>query len=254
MQPVRQVPLAVTLAPLGDPASAMAWAAGRGIRGIQLSASHPQTRPRDLGASARRDLRAMVARHELVVSGIDLWIPAGHFVEAAHADRAIDAVRAACDLAGEMGRVAVTLELPLEGTDEAAASRAHEAVAAVAAAADRAGVLVADAAGAAGCPWPPIGICVDPARELSDGADPALAASRAGGRLVGARLVDLTRSGMRGPPDGGTGSRLDLLGFRIALETAGFRGLPVIDARQWADPHAGTEACVRAWQALLPQA
>lgn len=254
MQTVRQVPLAVTIAPLGDPASAMAWAAGQGIRGIQLSASHPQTRPRDLGASARRDLRAMVGRHELVVSGIDLWVPTGHFIDPAHADRAMDAVRGACELAGDLGRVAVTLELPAAGADQQAAPRVREAVAAIAAAADRAGVLVADVAGTAECPWPPIGACIDPARELADGTDPALAASRAGARLVGARLVDLTRSGMRGPPDGGPGSRLDLLSFRIALETAGFRGLPVIDARQWVDPHAGAAACVRAWQALLPPA
>jgi hypothetical protein len=72
-------------------------------------------------------------------------------------------------------------------------------------------------------------------------------ASRAGSRIVSARIVDLLRSGMRGPVGRSGESRLDVLSFRIALEMAGFRGLPVIDARQWVDPHAGVVASADAW-------
>jgi hypothetical protein len=57
--PVRtQHPVAATVAPLGDPASAFAWLSAAGIRGAQLSATQPGMRPRELGESARRDLRA----------------------------------------------------------------------------------------------------------------------------------------------------------------------------------------------------
>lgn len=252
MHPARQLPISVTVAPLGDVGSAVAWAALHGIRGIQLSATHPATRPRDLGASARRDLRAIVARHELEVSGIDLWIPAAHFTDPAHAERALDAVRAACTLASDLGRVPLTVELPAPPPEGTPAAARDEAIAAVAAAADHSGILVADAAGARACPWPPIGACIDPAALLAAGEDPVTVAARAGKRLVAARLVDLLRTGMRGAPGVGDGSRLDLLGYRIALETAGFTGLPVIDARQWNDPRGEALACARRWAALLP--
>ena len=107
-----QIPLGVTIAALGDTAAALAWVASRGIAGVQLSATHPSMRPRDLGVSARRDLRATLARYELVVTGIDAWIPSEHFIDPAHADRAIEAACAACEFASEFGRVPVTLQLP----------------------------------------------------------------------------------------------------------------------------------------------
>lgn len=251
MRTDRQVPLAVTVAPLGDVAAAMAWAAANGFRGVQLSATDPQTRPRDLGASARRDLRASLVRHELQAAGIDLWIPPSHFTDPANADRALDAVRAACALASDLGRIPVSLVLPAPAAAADGTPVASEWVAAVASAADRAGVTIADTSGAQGCPWPPIGICMDPAAVLARGDDPVSVAARAGSRLAAARLVDLLRSGMRGPPGGSDGARLDLLGYRIALETAGFRGLPVVDARQWQDPRGGALACAHAWTALL---
>ena len=242
-----QLPLAVTVAPLGDPAAAFVWAASQGIRGVQLSATHPGMRPRDLGASARRDLRATFTRLELVASGIDAWIPAAHFMEPANAERAIDAACAACELAGELGRVPVTLQLPRAAVDSSDAPRRAEAIAAIVAAADRAGVLVADASNADDAPWPPVGISLDPAAVLADGGDPAAFASRAGARIASARVVDLLRSGMRGPVGSSGESRLDALAYRIALEMAGFHGLPVIDARQWIDPHAGVVVSAEAW-------
>ena len=242
-----QLPLAVTVAPLGDPAAAFVWAASQGIRGVQLSATHPGMRPRDLGASARRDLRATFARLELVASGIDAWIPASHFMEPANAERAIDAACAACELAGELGRVPVTLQLPRAAPDSSDAPRRAEAIAAIVSAADRAGVLVADASNADDVPWPPVGLSLDPAAVLADGGDPAAFASRAGARIASARMVDLLRSGMRGPVGRSGESRLDVLAYRIALEMAGFRGLPVIDARQGVEPHAGVVASAEAW-------
>ncbi|MFM9144330.1 MAG: hypothetical protein ACKORL_02915 [Phycisphaerales bacterium] len=82
-----QHPLAATVAPLGDPASAFAWLSAAGIRGAQLSATQPGMRPRELGESARRDLRATLVRLELVASGIDAWIPTSHFTDPATVER-----------------------------------------------------------------------------------------------------------------------------------------------------------------------
>jgi len=244
-----QHPVAATVAPLGGPASAFAWLSAAGIRGAQLSATQPGMRPRDLGESARRDLRATLVRLELVASGIDAWIPASHFTDPANVERAIDAVAAACELAGELGRVPVCVMLPAAGAGDAPDARRRETIAAVTAAADRHGVTIADAGPSTDLPFPPFGRCIDPAAVLASGGDPALEASRAGTRLAAARIVDLTRAGMRGPVGIAGESRLDVLAYRIALEVAGFRGLAVVDARQWTDPRAGISACAAAWGA-----
>jgi len=273
-----QVPLGVTIAALGDTAAALAWVASHGIAGVQLSATHPSMRPRDLGVSARRDLRATLARYELVVTGIDAWIPSDHFVDPAHADRAIEAACAACELASAFGRVPVTLQLPratssagvhgsnarphaagphaasqtTNAAEETHAARRRDAIGAIASAAERSGVTVADASGAEGAPWPPVGASLDPAAVLAEGGDPVQVISQLGGRLVSARIVDLLRSGMRGPVGVAGESRLDVLGYRVALEMAGLARFPVIDARQWVDPHAGIISTVHAWSRAIP--
>jgi sugar phosphate isomerase/epimerase len=156
-------------------------------------------------------------------------------------------VAAACELAGELGRVPVCVTLPVAGADDASVARRRETVAAIAAAADRHGVTIADAGPSTDLPFPPFGRCIDPAAVLAAGGDPAAEATRAGTRLAAARIVDLTRAGMRGPVGIAGESRLDALAYRIALEVAGFRGLAVIDARQWTDPRGGIAACAAAW-------
>jgi sugar phosphate isomerase/epimerase len=247
MSRAAQAHLAVTIAPLGEPAAAIAWASSRSFCGVQLSATQPGMRPRDLGPSARRDLRATLTRHEVVASGIDALVPTSHLVDPQHSERAVDAICAACELAAELGRAPVVVQLPEVGSDAAESARRSAAIAVIAAAADRVGVSIADLSGAGDAPWPPIGIGIDPAALLAAGGDPAVAASRAGSRLVAARVVDQLRSGLRGPIGLRGDSRLDPLAFRIALDTAGFRGLPVVDCRQWTDPRAGAEACLDAW-------
>ncbi len=251
MAPALQANLGVTIAPLGDAAAAIAWASARSFRGVQLSATQPGMRPRDLGPSARRDLRATLVRHEVIASGIDALVPPSHLLDPQHAERAVDAICAACELAAELGRAPVVIQLPDVAPDGAGSGRRAAAVSMIAAAADRVGVSVADLGGGAEAPWPPVGMAIDPAAMIAAGGDPASAASRAGGRLVAARVVDQLRSGLRGPVGVRSEARLDVLAFRIALDTAGFRGLPVVDCRQWTDPRAGAEQCLAAWPAGL---
>lgn len=248
-----QVPLSVTLAPLGEPGEAMAWASGAGLRGVQLSVTGTGMRPRDLGPSARRDLRATLTRLELVASGIDALVPGAHFLDPATAERALDAVEGACGLAGDLGRVPVTVQLPA-ATDDASRVRRRDILTRLASAADRVGVSIADLGGGDDAAWPPVGVAVDPAAVLADGGDPANAVSRAGARLVAVRVVDLLRSGMRGPLGLAGEARLDALAFRIAVELAGGSGLPVIDCRQWPHPREGVRQTVDAWQRADPRA
>lgn len=260
----QQISLSVTVAALGDPSQALAWASANGLRGVQLSATHPATRPRDLGASARREIRSMLGRYELLLTGVDAFVPPNHFVETQHMERAIDAVQAACEFAGECGRVPVSIHLPhaikppdstnsvADATIDSVSARRMESLRAIASAAQHAGVEIADTSRTVDAPWPPIGFLIDPATILGEGGDPIQQVMRAGTRLVGARIDDLLRTGMRGAVGSGGQSRLDVLAYRIALETANFTRLPVIDARQWLDPHAGVLASLRAWSDAIP--
>ncbi|MFO0782691.1 MAG: sugar phosphate isomerase/epimerase [Phycisphaerales bacterium] len=252
----QQIQVAVTLAPLGDPQQALAWLSQLGVRGVQLSLQQPGLRPRDLGASARRDLAAALRRHELVCAGVDALIPADHWCDGATVDRAVEALRECCQLAEALGRVPVTVQFPGADPDPTREERRSGALHAVAAAASTHGVLLADLAcsssgAVANLPRPPVGWCADPAAMLASGKPVPAAVAGLAGHLYSARIVDLLRTGMRGPLGTAEG-QLDVLSYRMALEMAGLQGLPVVDARQWADPESGVQRTVAAWRATVP--
>jgi sugar phosphate isomerase/epimerase len=211
----------------GSPREMIEWAARSGVRGLHLDAACAGIRPRELDRSARRDIASLLRRLQLSFSGVDLWIPPEHFTEAMHVDRAVEAACAAMTFAGEIAglnasaRPAVGLVLP--------AAAPTEVLRTIAAAAEVAGVLVADHA------WPPregdrwgIGIGIDPAAVLMSGdASPHVAVSRSSAALASARLSDVASHGRVVP---GTG-RLDLLAYEVALATAGFAGPVIVDPR-----------------------
>ncbi|MEY3143170.1 MAG: hypothetical protein RLY21_1663 [Planctomycetota bacterium] len=241
--------LAATIAPLGADASplgvreAIAWLSELGLRGAQLSATDPATRPRDLGASARRDLRATLARHELACSGLDFFIPTAHYTDPTHVSRAFDALLGAIGLAADLGCAPVTAAIP---SDVSADFRA-----AVGAEASRLGVAVLIPAGATPVDIEsPFAATVDCATVLGESGRPEEVIARLGPRLGGVRLVDLLRSGLRGPILEPGESRLDALAVRMAIEISGFAGLPVLDARQWQEPRQGIADSARRWAQL----
>lgn len=237
------LPLGVTLLPLGTAPASFDTVVAFGLAGVQLDAADPDLRPRELGDSARRDLAAALRRRGLRASGIDCFIPVERFVDPVRVERAIDAVHGCLSLAESLERVPVCMHLPQTGAPEVAQSLQREA--------QRRGVPIADFS------LPPsadasVGIGMDPATVLASGGDPAAMVAAAGARLVAARVVDLLRSGLRGPIEEAGACRLDALGYRVALEVAGFQWLPVIDCRQWTDVHRGVAACAKRWIALLP--
>jgi sugar phosphate isomerase/epimerase len=234
------VALGVTLGPLGTAAEGMALAAAWGLAAVQFDAADPNLRPREMSESARRDLCASLRRRGLVASGIDCFVPVERFGQASRVERSIDAVLGCLTLAETLGRVPVCVHLPAEGS--AAQSLLHEA--------DRRGVPLVDFTrnGERTC------VGLDPAATLAAGEDPVAEVHRSAGRVGAARVVDLLASGMRGPIGEPAGSRLDALSWRLALEMGGFRGVPVIDVRQWTQPHQGVRATIDRWLALLPTA
>ncbi|MEY4116836.1 MAG: hypothetical protein RLZZ116_164 [Planctomycetota bacterium] len=243
--------LAATISPLvssrtcADTRTALEWLGAAGYRGVQLSATDPETRPRELSMSARRDLAATMTRLELACSGIDLFIPPAHFADPAHMARAFEATEAAIEFAAMLGRVPVTV--PLAPKD------AGDFLSAMTAAAARHGVdvlLPIVEPNELELLSPPFTASVDCAAVLAAGGDPAALACRAQARLGGVRLVDLGRAGLRVPILEPRESRLDALALRIALDTIAFTRSPVVDARQWAEPAQGLAAVLSRWSAL----
>ncbi|HZW10381.1 MAG TPA: hypothetical protein VFF69_10800 [Phycisphaerales bacterium] len=243
-------PLSAALAPLrqgsgaADPRAPLEWAGASGFRWVTLDAATPGLRPRELDRSGRRDLAALLRRLELGFAGLDLWIPAPHFLDPALADRALAAASEAARLAADIaslsgGHRIVSVTLPAEMPPPALESLlAH---------ADSHGVVIADHA------WPPregedpelLGVGIDPASVLAAGDNPAKAAARLGSRLAVARLSDSSEIG-RVEPGRGHG-RLNDLAYTVALATAGYDRPVVLDLRAVPEPQAAALRALRWW-------
>lgn len=205
------------------------YARTTGYHAVQVNAADPLTRPRDLSRSARRDLAAHIRRHELVCSGVDLWIPKRHFTDETHVDRAASALLDAADFAIDLAELTggarlLSVSIPWEEAEPVLGSLAERA--------SRLGLVVANHA----YPWPeslapesPVLVGIDPPAVILDRGDAADAVSKASssGVLRSVRLGDLAASGRVAPGEGS----LDTLAYRVAIATASFDGYVVVDAR-----------------------
>ena len=86
-----------------------------GFQSVQLDATMAGLRPRDLDIRARKDLLGLLGRRSLTLAGVDLFIPRRHFMEPENLDRALSAALAGIELAADLGRVPVSLSLPVKG-------------------------------------------------------------------------------------------------------------------------------------------
>ncbi len=231
-------PLSLALAGVSSPTTLreqIEWAANLGYRAVQLNGGAAGSRARELSRTGRRDVAAILRRHELICSGIDLWIPPSHFLESANADRAAEAVGDALVLAADLasltpGQAVLCVSLP---SDAAAGG----IIAAVAERARTSGAILADSS------WPQrwtaqgVAACIDPATILLSGeisVSPAKALALTGPAAASVRLSDLGPAGRVEP---GTG-RLDLLAYLVAASTVSGGVTPVVDLRGIADQPA----------------
>lgn len=243
--------LAPTLESLGDdPRVSLERLASLGFRFVQLSATQAGLRPRDLDNSARRDLAVKLRRWEIAPSGIDLWIPPAHFVETSNVDRAVDATKAAIELASDLDRCPVSMEFPSASDDDEVELQA--VIAAIAEHAARFGIQLADHAVPVSN-WQYIGIGIDPAAWLSNNSDPAKAIHKNAQQIVSIRLCDLLTSGMRAPICQSQGAQLDIVQYQVAISVNGYLKPMVIDARQWQDPWTGIAQTANSWLTLTSQ-
>jgi sugar phosphate isomerase/epimerase len=236
----------------GGARAAISWAAASGLRCVQLDATTPGLRPRELDRSARRDLGAFLRRSELSFSGLDLWIPPEHFVDPARVSRAVEATKQAAELAADLSRTldgggaVVSIVLPHELSAEVLASIADHAIRCGAGVADHRLVPAASPQERERAPErSPIGIGLDPAAALTAGHDPAVLAARAGQRLLAARLTDASLVGRVAP--GSAGGRLDEMAYIAALSVAEFKRPLVLDLRGIPNQRAAAAAVLARW-------
>ncbi len=238
--------LAPTLAAFGDkPRAVLDRLASLAFRAVQLSASQPGMRPRELDRSGRRDLLGRLRSLEIAPAGLDLWIPEAHLRDPARIDRAVGAIQAAVELAADLGRVSLSLLLPRSGD---APDPIEPVLEAVIEKALRFGVPLVD------CEVPPsdrpdVGVGIDPVIWLSSGRDPVDAVAAHADRVASARLGDLTASGDRIPVGDEEQGRLDLGAYRDALKRSGYKAPVVVDVRSTGDPWRQLTESVNAWQA-----
>lgn len=222
-------------APWGaDARSALAWACAAGTQAVQIDATLPGLRPRELDTSARRDIRALARRQGVTISGVDLFIPPTHFIEPANIDRAMHAARAALELARDLAEdpaaAVVAAELPEKLPESTLADLRSTA--------QQVGASLAD------CAWPPRSLAsvahadvragIDPAALFATGQDLLASIAKLTQTPVHARLSDLSASGR---VEAGKG-RLDIMTYFVTLSTKGCTAPLVIDLRGLRDQAA----------------
>ncbi len=199
-----------------------------GFDAVQLDALLAGVRPRELDQRARKDLLGLLSRSTMRLAGIDMFIPRAHFVDTDRVDRAMEAALAGIQLAADLGRVPLSIALPVEQLDDDVQNE-------LVTAADGCGVrlavhledqLDALAAWADAVDLPILGGAIDPAAVLARSGDPVETVQRLGRRLTVARLDDFSMAdALRCPAGRGD---LDVTAYRIALDLAESRTGPVV--------------------------
>lgn len=261
--------LAPTLRPLarqlgGPLRDALQAISDAGFQAVQLDAALSGIRPRDLDRRGRHDLIALLGRMSLRLAGLDLFIPRRHFTQSEHLDRAMAATLAAIELAADLGKVPLSIALPVK-------SLSDDSKRALVEAADGRGVRLAVHAEDqleellawvnAVDLWT-LGVAIDPAGALARGSDPATVIHRLAKRIAIARLDDLSMTDTQaGLENDDTDARvagvrsfvgegdLDLDAYRVAVDLAPTRTGPVVlDLRGIENPAAGAARARTAWK------
>ena len=244
--------LAPTLGPVvrqtdGTVRTAVEWLSTTGFGAVQLDATLAGVRPRELDRRARQDLLALLARRGIVAAGVDLFIPRRDFTDETKLDRAMAAALATIEYAADLGRLPLSVALPVE-------QLADELRSALIEAADGHGVrLVVHAEDQIDATrgWieavagPVLGIGLDPAAMLTAKDDPVATAMACGSNLIVGRLSDAGTDAVRCAVGRG---ELDVDAYRVSLDLAKARiGPVVLDLRGLTDALGDARQGKAAW-------
>ena len=246
--------LARTVTPIvrsadGRVVSAVTQLARCGFKAVQLDATLSGIRPRDLDRRARRDLLAVLNRQSVQLAGIDLFVPRTHFEQSQYIDRAITATLNSIELAADLGRIPLSVALPVEQLDQDVKDTLIKA-------ADGRGVRLAvhaeDQLDALQV-WVDevdlfcLGVAIDPAALLSQSQDPVTVVQNLGNRLAVARLRDWSGEGIGSCPVGR--GELDMTRYRVVLDLAPGRVGPVVlDLRGQDNVITSAAVAMQAWE------
>ncbi|MAX23273.1 MAG: hypothetical protein CMJ19_02120 [Phycisphaeraceae bacterium] len=219
---------------------------------VQLDATLSGIRPRDLDQRSRKDLLAVLTRSSMRLAGLDCFIPRKDFISTENVDRAMTAALATIELAADLGRVSVSLALPVRDLD-------NDVKAALLTAADSQGVRLAVHAEDqmdAQLAWidevsqPILGMSMDPASLIASDDDPVTLTQKHGDHLTVGRLSDYRKdANVRCAV--GEGS-LDVMSYRLMLDMAkGRRGPVVLDLRSLEYPQQAAVDGAKAWDDAL---
>lgn len=208
----------------GSPRDLLQGVAKIGARGVVLDVTAVGFRPRELDASARRDVIGVIRRLGMECCGLDAFIPPAHFNDRLHVDRAVGAAMQAIEMAAELTRhsgkaIPVCVEFPTDAGDDVIARLCDFSM--------KCGVVLAD------CSWPsrdrqPIPDWgVDPATIITSGANPIDVVIGSKRSIAVARMSDMASTGRCAPGAG----KLDPLGYEVALVTAGYSASLILDVR-----------------------
>lgn len=217
---------------VGGARAGLAWCAARGVRRVMLDATDRELRPRTLDRSARRDLAALLRRHELETTGIDLLVPAEHFEDGALVDRALSAAVAAVGLVSELASLGACGPDP--AVCVAVGAQTDEAVLeSLSSAGERGGVRVVLLTPMEGVS--PIALELGPM--VRAGVDGAGRIAALGTRVGLVRVDRFDRSTLSAVP-----------GCVAALSVVSPGAIGVADLTDSADPSRAWEACAAAWR------
>jgi sugar phosphate isomerase/epimerase len=219
-----------------------------GFSAIQLDATMTGIRPRELSKRARQDLSALLIRHDMQLAGLDFFIPLKHFTEAEYVDQAIARAAASIELAADLGRLPLSMALPIDQIG-------RDVIGALIESADAHGIKLAIhaedqieelAQWLSELGQPAVGAGVDPAALLARKLNPVSVVHENSKQISVARLSDLTDSALRCAV--GQGS-LDVGGYRISLDLAVARTGPVVlDLRGLESPVVASAQGAKAWE------
>jgi sugar phosphate isomerase/epimerase len=259
-----QLPASLSLDGLPtDARSAFALASDAGFRGIAFATNHRELTPDALGDTARRHLKKLLTSRNLRIDAIRAAAPRAGITDPATIDRTVDNVKAALQLAHQLGVHTLALNLgPLSSASGVTPASAAAVIRELAQEADAAGVTLALSADAA-APLEELLKTVnadharanlDAARLIAAGNDPLHVAESLAPRLGQFTAADAVRAGntLRSAYLGE--GQLPLVEMLEVLDNIGFQGPSVVDVRDLADPAAGArhaaEVLRKAWDAV----
>ncbi|MCL2641463.1 MAG: sugar phosphate isomerase/epimerase [Phycisphaerales bacterium] len=245
-----------------DARNAFDIAADARYHGIAFATNHPELMPDQLGHTARRHLKTMLAGKRLEIDAIRIAAPKGALTDPTTIDRTLDGAQKAFLLARDLGVKVVSLNVGNLVDNKVPHSTLIAAIRQLAQHADAVGggELTVSLSGDASEPlrsmlkevdYDRAAANLDTANTLAAGEDILLAAEALAGVIGQLTAADVIRAGKTIRPTCLGEGQLPLHELLEILADQGFRGPMVVDVRDLPDGEAGARHAANVLRKLL---